>query len=103
MTAAWLTIGVLFIGTALAKAAGPLTTGGKPPSGRALHVTRLVAPAILAALVAYETLSNAGDGAVIDARVVGLSAAALAILARAPMIVTVLLAAAATALTRAIV
>jgi hypothetical protein len=103
MTAAWLTIGVLFIGTALSKAAGPLTTGGKQPSGRALHVTRLVAPAILAALVAYETLSNDGDGIVVDARAVGLGAAALAIVARAPMIVTVLLAAAATALTRALI
>jgi branched chain amino acid efflux pump len=103
MTTAWLTIGVLFIGTALSKAAGPLTTGGKAPSGRAMDVTRLVAPAILAALVAYETLSNDGDGLVVDARVVGLGAAALAILARAPMIVTVLVAAAATALTRALV
>jgi hypothetical protein len=102
MTTAWLTIGVLFIGTALAKAAGPLTTGGKPPSGRALHVTRLVAPAILAALVAYETFTAEG-GFAVDARVVGLGAAALAILARAPMIVTILLAAAATALTRALI
>ncbi len=103
MTAAWLTVGVLFIGTALSKAAGPLTTGGNAPSGRALRVTRLVAPAILAALVAYETLSNDGDGLVVDARLVGLGAAALAILARAPMIVTVLAAAAATALTRALI
>ena len=103
MTAAWLTIVVLFIGTALAKAAGPLTTGGKAPSGRALSVTRLVAPAILAGLVAYETLSNDGDGLVVDARLVGLGAAALAIVARAPMIVTVLVAAAATALTRALI
>jgi hypothetical protein len=103
MTAAWITIAVLFVGTALSKAAGPLTTGGKRPSGTALRVTRLVAPAILAALVAYETLSNDGHGLVVDARVVGLGAAALAILARAPMIVTVLLAAAATALTRALI
>ena len=103
MTAAWITIAVLFVGTALSKAAGPLTTGGKPPSDTALRVTRLVAPAILAALVTYETLSKDGHGVVVDARLVGLGAAALAILARAPMIVTVLLAAAATALTRALV
>jgi hypothetical protein len=102
MTAAWVTIAVLFAGTALAKAAGPLTTGGRAPSGRGLAVTRLVAPAILAALVAYETLSAGGDGIRVDARVAGLAAAAAAIAARAPMIVTVLLAAAATALFRAV-
>jgi hypothetical protein len=102
MSAAWITIGVLFVGTALAKAAGPLTTGGKPPSGRALDVTRLVAPAILAALVAYESLSADGDGIRFDARLVGLAAAALGIAARLPMIVTILLAAGATALTRAV-
>jgi hypothetical protein len=102
MTAAWLTIGVLFVGTALSKAAGPLTTGDKAPSGRALDVTKLVAPAILAGLVVYETLSADGEGIKLDARVVGLAAAAIGIAARAPMIVTVLLAAGATALTRAI-
>jgi hypothetical protein len=102
MTAAWITIFVLFVGTALSKAAGPLTTGGRTPSGRALSVTRLVAPAILAALVAYETLGADGDGIEVDARVVGLAAAAAGIAARLPMIVTILLAAAATALTRAL-
>jgi hypothetical protein len=102
MTAAWVTIFVLFVGTALSKAAGPLTTGGRAPSGTALQVTRLVAPAILAALVAYETLSADGDGLRVDARLVGLAAAAAAIAARLPMIVTVLLAAGATALTRAL-
>jgi hypothetical protein len=103
MTAAWVTIAVLFVGTALSKAAGPLTTGGLAPSGRALNVTKLVAPAILAGLVLYETLSAAGDGIRLDARVIGLAAAAAGIAARLPMIVIVLLAAAATALTRAIV
>jgi hypothetical protein len=102
MTAAWITIGVLFAGTALSKAAGPLTTGGRAPSGAALQVTRLVAPAILAALVAYETLGANGDGIRFDARIVGLAAAAAGIAARLPMIVTVLLAAAATALARAL-
>jgi len=102
MTAAWVTIVVLFAGTALSKAAGPLTTGSKPPSGRALDVTKLVAPAILAGLVAYETLGAGGDGIKLDARLVGLAAAAAGIAARLPMIVIVLLAAGATALTRAL-
>ncbi len=102
MTAPWITIAVLFVGTALAKAAGPLTTGGRQPSGRALDVTRLVAPAILAALVAYETLSADGDGIRFDARLVGLAAAGAGIAAKLPMIVTVLLAAGATAAARAL-
>lgn len=102
MTAAWVTIAVLFAGTALSKAAGPLTTGGRTPSGRALSATKLVAPAILAGLVVYETLGAGGDGIRLDARVVGLAAAAAGIAARLPMIVVILLAAAATALTRAL-
>jgi branched chain amino acid efflux pump len=102
MTAAWITIAVLFVGTALSKAAGPLTVGDRVPEGRGLHVTRLVAPAILAGLVAYETFT-ADDGFAVDARAVGLGVAALAIVARAPMIVTILLAAGATALTRALI
>jgi hypothetical protein len=102
MTAAWVTIAVLFAGTALSKAAGPLTTGGRTPSPRALRVTKLVAPAILAGLVVYETLSADGHGIRFDARVIGLAAAAAAIAARLPMIVIVLLAAGATALARAL-
>jgi hypothetical protein len=102
MTAAWVTIAALFAGTALSKAAGPLATGGRTPGGRALGVTRLVAPAILAGLVIYETFGAGGDGIRVDARLVGLAAAAAGIAARLPMIVTVLLAAGATALTRAL-
>jgi hypothetical protein len=103
MTAAWITIGVLFLGTALSKAAGPLTVGGRTPSGVGMELTRLVAPAILAGLVVYETLAADGTGVRFDARVVGLAAAAAAIAARLPMIVVVLLAAAATAATRLII
>jgi hypothetical protein len=61
-----------------------------------LSVTALVAPAILAALVLYETLAAKGGGVTIDARAAGLAAAALALLARAPMIVVILVAAAVT-------
>jgi hypothetical protein len=102
MTDVWLTIAVLTVGTLGLKAVGPLTTGGRRPSERAIGVTQLVAPAILAGLVVYETLSKDGDGMVFDARVAGLAAAALAILARAPIIVVVLVAAAVTALARAL-
>jgi hypothetical protein len=102
MTSVWITIAVLSLGTFAAKVIGPLTVGERVPDGRGLQVTRLVAPAILAGLVVYETFT-AENGFTIDARVAGLAAAAAGLMARLPMIVVVLLAAAATALTRALV
>ena len=101
MTAVWITIAVLTVGTFASKAVGTLVLGGRDLSPRALNVTALVAPAILAALVVYETLGAHGGGITIDARAAGLGAAILAILAKAPMIVVILLAAAVTATLRA--
>jgi hypothetical protein len=101
MTSVWITIAVLSAGTITAKLIGPLTVGDRVPEGRGVNVTRLVAPAILAGLVVYETFT-AEDGFAVDARLAGLGAAAAAIAARLPMIAVVILAAAATALTRAI-
>jgi branched-subunit amino acid transport protein len=98
MTAVWITIAALTVGTALSKAAGTIILGARELSPRALSVTALLAPAILAALVVYETL---GPDLKIDARVAGLAAAVLAIWARAPMIVVIVLAAAVTATVRA--
>jgi hypothetical protein len=102
VTGVWTTIALLTVGTLGLKAVGPLTTGGRRPSERAMRVTRLVAPAILAGLVVYETLTADGSGIAFDARVVGLGAGAAAILARAPMLLVVLIAAAATAGARAL-
>jgi predicted anti-sigma-YlaC factor YlaD len=103
MTSVWITIAVLSLGTFAAKLVGPLTVGDRVPDGRGLEVTRLVAPAILAGLVVYETFTAAEGGFTVDARVAGLAAAAAGLMARLPMIVVVLLAAAATALTRALI
>ena len=61
---------VLFLGTVAIKAAGPLTLGGRPPGERFLAVIALVAPALLAALVTYETLTAGTRGIEIDARLV---------------------------------
>ena len=101
MSAVWITIVVLAAGTVAAKVVGPLALGARPPSARMLSMTGLVAPALLAALVVYETLSAHGQGIALDARAAGLGAALLAILLRAPMLVVVLVAAAATAGVRA--
>jgi hypothetical protein len=101
MTAVWITIAALTVGTLAAKAAGTLVLGSRPPGARTLAVTALVAPALLAAFVFYETFSAHGEGITLDARAAGLGAAVLAIFARVPMIVVVLLAAAVTGLVRA--
>jgi branched-subunit amino acid transport protein len=101
VTAVWITLIALAIGTFLSKAAGTLVLGGRDLSPRALNVTALVAPAILAALVMFETFSADG-GVAIDARAAGLGAALVALLAKAPMIVVILVAAAVTAGLRAL-
>lgn len=100
MTAVWITIAALAVGTFACKAAGTLVLGGRELNPRALSVTALLAPALLAALVAYETFGD-GDGLVIDARAAGLTAALLAILAKAPMLLVMLIAAAVAASFRA--
>ena len=100
MTTAWIVVVVLFVGTAALRAAGPVAFGGRSLSGRGASVVALVAPAILGALVVYETVSAGGRGIELDARLLGLAAAALAIVLRLPLIVVVLIAAAATALGR---
>jgi predicted alpha/beta-hydrolase family hydrolase len=102
MTAAWVVVAVLFVGTASMRAAGPVAFGGHSLSGRGAAVVALVAPAILGALVVYETVNAGGRGVELDARVLGLVAAGLALVLRLPLTAIVLVAALATALARAV-
>ena len=81
MTAVWITIAALTVGTVATKAAGALVLGAHPPGERTLAMTALVAPALLAALVVYETFGAHGSGITIDARAAGLGTAVLAIVA----------------------
>jgi hypothetical protein len=100
MTTAWIVVGVLFVGTASMRAAGPVAFGGRSLSGRGAAVVGLVAPAILGGLVVYETVNAGSRGIELDARLLGLAAAAVALVLRLPLIVVVLVAAVATALAR---
>ncbi|HEX2128290.1 MAG TPA: AzlD domain-containing protein [Solirubrobacterales bacterium] len=101
MNDAWTTILVLAVGTAAIRAAGPLFLGGRDLPWRLQGVVALLAPALLAALVAVETLGASEGGSFeVDARVVGVAAAAAALLAGASTLPVVALAALATALTR---
>jgi hypothetical protein len=102
MSAAWITILALAVGTIAIKAAGPIALGGRPLPARLNGFILLLAPSLLAALVAVETFGGAGRSLVIDARVAGLAAAGLALALRAPITVVVIAAAIATAITRAI-
>ena len=102
MTTAWIVVAVLFVGTAAMRAAGPVAFGGHTLSGRGASVVALVAPALLGALVVYETVSAGAQGIELDTRLAGLAAAAVALALRLPLIAVVLVAALATALTRLI-
>lgn len=91
---------VLAVGTYGLKAAGPLVLGGRERLPPWLERLALLLPApLLMALVAATTLVS--DGAlVIDERLAGLAAAALALTLRANFIVVVVAAAATTAVVR---
>jgi hypothetical protein len=99
VTAVWVIVAVLAVATALLKLAGPLALGGRPLRLELMNVVELLASALLAALVVVETFGK-GRSLVLDARVLGVAFAALALWRRAPMIVVVLGAAAVTALAR---
>lgn len=102
MSAGTITILVLGAATYVLKAAGPVVLGGDRRLPAWLErVATLLPAALLAALVATSTFTS-GTSWTVDARAVGLVAAALALLARAPFVVVVLVAAAATALWRAV-
>jgi len=102
VSAVWITVVALCVANAALKAAGPVMVGGRRLSGRAASVIALVAPALLASLVVYETLNTDGRGIQIDARLVGVAAAAAALALKRSILVVVTVAALATALTRAI-
>jgi|SRR5512132_797696 branched-subunit amino acid transport protein len=87
------------VGTLALKATGPILLGGRTLPARVDAVVRLAGPALLAALVATSTFTSDGS-LTVDARVIGLGVAAVAIRFHAPALLVVVLAAAATALVR---
>jgi len=99
MSDAWLIVLAVSVGTIVIKAARPVLLGGRPLPDRVHGVVAMLAPALLAALVATAALGS-GQQLVLDARVIGVGAAALAILLRAPILVVVIVAAAAAAVAR---
>ena len=101
MSSVWLAVTLCSVATIAIKAAGPVLMGGRPLPSRLASVIELLGPALLAALVAINTFGD--DRALtVDARVLGVGAAGLAIWRRAPLLLVVILAAGVTALARAI-
>lgn len=98
-----MTIGVLGIGTIALKLIGPVTLGGRTPGDRTMAVIALFAPALLAALIVYETLADGDGGIAIDERLIGVASAGTALAFRASMAVVVIAAAVTTALARALI
>ncbi len=78
MSTAWILVAAVGAATVALKAAGPVLLGARPLPGRAAAVVGLLAPALLAALVAVQTLAD-GAALRVDARVAGVAAAALAL------------------------
>jgi branched chain amino acid efflux pump len=101
MTAVWVTIGLLTVGTVVIKAAGPVALGGRDLPPRLNGVVARLAPALLSALVVVETFGH-GHELAVDESAIGLLAAAAALAARLPMVVVVLIAAVVTAVLRAL-
>jgi branched-subunit amino acid transport protein len=76
--------------------------GGRPLPPRLLSALRLLAPALLAALVVTQVFASGRD-LTIDARAAGLVAAVIALLVRPPTLVIIGSAAITTALVRLLV
>ena len=101
MTATWAVVAAVGGATVALKAVGPVVLGGRELPPRAAAVVELLAPAVLAALVVTNTVAD-GTRLVVDERLVGLAAAAVAVRLRAPILVVIVVAAAVTALVRAV-
>jgi branched chain amino acid efflux pump len=101
MSATWVVVAAVGACTVAIKGAGPLLLGGRALPRNVMTLLRLLAPAVLAALVATQVFVD-GSRLAVDERAVGLGVAFVALLLRAPTLLVVILAAAATALVRAI-
>jgi branched-subunit amino acid transport protein len=99
MSAAWVAVLVVGAATVAIKAAGPVLAAERELPPGSARVVDLLAPALLAALVATQAFAT-DESLVLDERGAGLLAGGLAVLLKAPLLVVVLVAAATAALLR---
>lgn len=101
MSEVWVVVIAVGAGTMAMKAVGPVLLGGRPLPPWLAGTLRLLAPALLAALVVTSVFASGRD-LQLDARALGLLAAIVALALRAPLLVAVVAAAVVTALARAV-
>jgi hypothetical protein len=101
MIAAWVAVAAVGVATVALKGAGPLAFAGRPLPGALAAVMPLLAPCLLAALVVGQTVAD-GRAVVVDARLAGVAAAAVALALRAPLLVVLASAAGVAAAARAL-
>ena len=101
MTQVWLVVALVGIATIVIKSIGPVLLGGRELPPRVASLIGLLAPALLAALVAINTFGS-GRALVLDERALGVAAAGVAVWRKAPVLLVVVIAAAVTAVARAI-
>jgi branched-subunit amino acid transport protein len=99
MSEVWLVVVTVGGATMAMKALGPVLLGGRDLPHRVMAAVRLLAPAVLAALVVVQAVGGDRE-IVLDERLVGLGAATVALVLRAPLVVVVIAAAAVTAILR---
>ena len=99
MSPAWVAVLAVGVATVAIKASGPLLAGERELPAPIARAVDLLAPAVLAALVATQTVGGDRE-LVVDERAAGVASAALAVALRAPPLVAVAVAAAITALLR---
>ena len=101
MSDVWIAVALVGAATVALKSVGPVLLGGRPLPEHLTGVVALLAPAVLAALVVTQAVGGDRE-IVLDARLVGLGAAVVALLLRAPLLAVVVAAAVATATVRLI-
>ena len=101
MSVAWVVVTVVGAATVIFKASGPVLLGGRELPPRVRGAVAMLGPALLAALVVTQAVG--GDRRlVLDARLLGLAGAVVALRLRAPVLVAVVVAAALAATARAL-
>lgn len=95
----WIVVGVVGVATVCLKGLGPVVLGSRRLEGAAARVVDLLAPVMLVALVVTQTIGG-NRSIVLDARLAGVVAAAVALRLKAPLVVAMAVAAAVTVLLR---
>jgi branched-subunit amino acid transport protein len=101
VTGVWIAVAGVGAATVALKGAGPLVFARRPLPRSLVAIMPLLAPCLLAALVVGQTVGD-GRALVVDARLAGVVAAAVALLLRAPLLVVLAVAAGSAAAARAL-